>query len=338
MNFKGGFFKLFLQISLTGGLLFFYSTSSQALGRSVSNLSQLIQKASKTKGGDQLDELAKKMGISIDKVDPKLIGQIRETGALKNPMRLFQRSSSSQHHPFTFKNIFYGLDKSDEVLLSIGDETWAFVKRFFIIRMNARDREQVRFFFEEMREFASRHGDTLDMEEAGVRLIYGLGYKYEYEVKMGHLIESVVRWHGPEIQPGYLGSLVENAWVKATSHVTFLFRENPQDISAMLRNPFYEILLRRHFEPIMLSKQIDDQWLHVLKLANYFAAIGKPFLLASIEGVLRKNLVKALSGSYGEKAVEELFSTNFEFQRLLIMARESKQFQSLVEDTVSDFM
>lgn len=342
MNFKNEFFKFFLRISLTGGFFFLYSVSSQAfMGKPLSRLTQLIQKASKTKGGDQLDKLAKQMGLSIDEIDPRLIEQIRETGALKNPMRLFfQPFSPSQRHPFTFKNIFYGPGESDEALLSVGDKTWSFAKRFLLIRMDVTDREQVRLFFEGMKEFANKYDNTVDMGKAGDRLIYGLGQKYEYEIKMGHLIESVVRWHGPEIQgTGALENLVERAWYKTIRHVTFLFRKNAEDVSAMLRNPFYETLLRQYFEPVMSSYPIHrKRWEPAWNMAVTFATGNKPFLLESLEGVLRKKLGETLSGNYGRESVENLFATNYDFQQLVIMAHESKQFAAFLEEIVSDFI
>ncbi len=350
MNFKVNLSNFLLRIFLTGGLLFSWSISSQAhdVGRVISRLARLAKKTSKT-GGEQIKDFAEKISVSLDEVDPRLIRQIRETGALQNPMRLFSKPFTTEDHPYTFKNLFYGPDEPDEALSSINDETWKLMKTF-LLRMDGWDREQVRLFFEGMKDFANRYGDTMDMDKAGVQLIYATGTRnrVEYEIQMSRLIESVVKWHGPEIQgSGALERLVESAWSHATQKFGFLFRREDGDtISTILNNPFYETLLRRHSEPILLSKQFQkNTFKPVWELANIFASHGgnpRPFLLETIEGVIRKKMAEALSGNYGKEAVENLFNPDgydkYGFRDLLSMTNESEQFKGFFDNIVNDFM
>ena len=279
------------------------------------------------KSGNSLDELVKRMGVRLDDVDPLLIRQIRETGALKNPMRLFSQSFGD--HPYKFESVFMKYNPNGSPM---DQKSWLFLSRFLVNRLDFKDAEHVRLLFEELRKFTNKYGDTADMDDLATQLPYAFGRKYEYEIKMGALIDSVVKQHGPEIQgSGALEDFIEKAWYYSTQKIGFLF---DSDQNLVLDNPFYEALLRKHFETLTSQKISLGAW----NVANMFARKNKPFLLESLERTIREKLAKAVSGNYNPSHVEHVFRTDNEIRELFTIARENKQFKRFFEEIVSDFI
>ena len=132
--------------------------------------------------------------------------------------------------------------------LPIDDEkTWHFLRGFLLSKLDPGKPEQVRLFFKELKEFVDEYRNTaIDMDEFASRLLYAFGPKYEYELQIGHFIESVVRWHGSEIQgSGALENFIEKAWYDSTVKFSFLLLPGKTDSLECYLRKLSEILSRK---------------------------------------------------------------------------------------------